>query len=118
MRVSGLTASGDWRFGKGRASYLDRSAAIQQNVVTRLSSFTDDWFADTAAGLPWYDLLGRKNAEARILRDIERIILTTEGVRTIDRLEVVSVIDREAAIHITLTDIFDTQFADKIPVML
>lgn len=118
MRVSGLTAGGDWRFGKGRASYLNRSAAIQQNVVTRLRSFTGDWFPDMAAGLPWYDLLGRKDAETRILRAIERIILTTEGVRTIERLEVVSVIDRDASIRITLTDIFNTEYTDTIPVTI
>ena len=118
MRVSGLTAGGDWRFGKGRASYLDRSAAIQQNVVTRLRSFTDDWFLDTTAGLPWYDLLGRKDSETRMLRDIERVILETEGVRTIERLEVVSIIAREASIRVTLTDIFNTTYDDTLPVTI
>lgn len=118
MRVSGLTADGDWRFGKGRASYLDRSEAIRQNVVTRLRSFTEDWFLDTTAGLPWYDLLGRNDAQTRMLRDIERIILTTEGVRTIDLLEVVSIVDRDASIRITLTDIFNTEYTDTIPVTL
>jgi len=118
VSVSGLTAGGDWRFGKGRANYLTRSAAIQQNVVTRLSSFTNDWFLDTKAGLPWYELLGSKNTEARMLRDIERIILTTEGVRTIDKLEVVSVVDREASIRVTLTDIFNVEYTDAIPVAI
>lgn len=118
MRVSGLSATGDWRFGKGRANYLTRSQAVQQSVVTRLRSFTGDWFLDVTAGLPWYDLLGRKDSETRMLRDIERVVLTTEGVRTIDRLEVVSVVARDATIRITLTDIFNTTYTDVLPVQI
>jgi hypothetical protein len=108
MRVSRLTVNGDWTFGKGRANYLRRGDAIHQNVVTRLRSFTDDWFLDTASGLPWYELLGSKGAQARMLREIERVILTTGGVRTLDRLSV-TVTDRMASIDITLTDIFNGQ---------
>lgn len=118
MRVSGLTAGGDWQLGKGRASYLTRSAAIQQNVVTRLRSLTEDWFLDTSAGLPWYDLLGRKDSEGRMLREIEGIVLTTSGVRTIDQLEVTSTVDREASVRLVLTDIFDTRYTDTIQVAI
>jgi hypothetical protein len=109
MRVAGLNADGDWRFGKGRAVYLRQSAAIRQNVLTRLRSFTDDWFADTAVGLPWLTMLGERNNEARVLREIERVVLTTEGVRTIDRLRIVQVIDRAAQIELTITDVYSTQ---------
>lgn len=109
MRVAGLSALGDWRFGKGRAGYLRESAAIRQNVLTRLRSFTDDWFADTAAGLPWLDMLGARNNEARILREIERVILTTEGVRTIDRLRIVEVVGRAASIELAITDVYSTR---------
>lgn len=117
MRVSGLTASGDWRFGKGRAVYLRRSNAIRQNVVTRLRSFTDDWPFDVDAGSPWLELFGDRDPDAkrRILREVERVVLTTEGVRTIERLELVEIDrDRGARIQITVTDIFNERFDETV----
>lgn len=114
MKVAGLTTEGDWRFGRGRAVYLTRSDAIRQNVVTRLRSFTDDWFADVLDGLPWIEMLGERNNQGRILREIERRILTTEGVRLIERLRVASITDRAATIEITIVDMFDQRFDETV----
>jgi hypothetical protein len=115
MRVAGLTASGDWRFGKGKAIYLRRSDAIRQNVVTRLRSFTDDWFLDTVAGLPWFELLGNRETERRILREVERTVLATEGVRAIERLRLIGPgRNREAVIEIDVVDIFDERFTERL----
>ncbi len=117
MTSSGLTEAGDWRFGKGRAVYLRRSDAIRQNVVTRLRSFTDDWFLDIAAGIDWIELMGRKDTEARILRDIERTVLTTEGVRSIQSLRLVEIDqDRGATIELSATDIFDERIDETVSV--
>ena len=109
MRVSGLTNAGDWQFGHGRAPYLQRSAAIRQNVVTRLRSFSDDWFLDIEEGIDWVGLLSRKGTETQILRAIERSVLQTEGVRTINRLRIAGIDSRSANIEISITDIFDVQ---------
>lgn len=115
MRVSGLTATGDWRFGRGKAVYLRRSDAIRQNVVTRLRSFTDDWFLDTAAGLPWFELLGERQTERRILREVEGIVLGTEGVRAIERLRLTRPgRNREATIEIDVVDIFNERFTERL----
>jgi len=115
MRVSGLTAGGDWRFGQGRAVYLRRSDAIHQNVVTRLRSFTDDWFLDTAAGLPWFELLGHRETERRLLREVEAVVLKTEGVRAIERLRLTRPSrSREALIEIDVVDIFDERFTERL----
>ena len=117
MIVNGLTSDGDWRFGKGRAVYLRRSDAIHQNAVTRLRSFTDDWFLDTGAGLPWIELMGRKDTEARILRDIERTVLTTEGVKSIQVLRLIEVDpNRGATIELSATDIFDERIVETLSV--
>jgi hypothetical protein len=117
MRVAGLTSSGDWRFGRGKASYLRRSDAIRQNVVTRLRSFTDDWFLDITAGLPWFALLGERNTERRILREVEAEVLGTEGVRAIERLRITpDRAQRTATVEITVVDIFDERFTDRITV--
>lgn len=115
MRVSGLDSSGDWRFGRGKAVYLRRSDAIRQNVVTRLRSFTDDWFLDTAAGLPWFELLGDRETERRILREVETVVLGTEGVRAIERLTLTRPNrNREATIEIDVVDIFDERFTERL----
>ena len=115
MIVSGLTVGGDWRFGKGRAVYLRKSDAIHQNVVTRLRSFDNDWFLDISQGLPWIDMLGTRDQEKRILREIEAVVLATEGVKRIDRLRLVSVDrDRGAKIELVATDIFDEQFTETV----
>lgn len=115
MRVSGLDSNGDWRFGKGKANYLRRSDAIKQNVITRLRSFTDDWFLDITAGLPWINMLGSRNNEARILREIERRVLATEGVRTIELIELIDIDEnRKATIHISLIDIYGDQHDEVV----
>lgn len=111
MRVSGLTATGDWRFGRGLASYIRNSQAVQQNVVTRLRSFTNDWFLDVDHGLPWFDLLGRRNAETEIRRAVERSVLNTPGVRAIVEGPTIAVSDpdRTATVSVSVIDIFDTR---------
>lgn len=117
MRVRRLTKTGDWTFGKGKADYLRRSEAIRQNVVTRLKSFTDDWFADINAGLPWIELLGNRQTQERILREIEETVLTTEGVRSIDRLSVTDVTDRDAKIQLRFTDMFDRRYDETVGIL-
>lgn len=110
MRVSGLATDGDWRFGRGRASYLRNSDAIRQNVVTRLRSFRNDWFLDIDHGVAWLDLLGRRNASEQIRRAVERTILDTPGVRAITSGPSVSVdSERAAIVSVSLIDIFDTR---------
>ena len=117
MSVAGLSSSGDWRFGKGQASYLRKSDEIRQNTVTRLRSFTNDWFIDTKAGLPWIDLFGDKNPEARALREIERVVLSTPGVRIIEVLRVTNIDnERAATIELSVVDIFDERFDETVSI--
>jgi len=115
MRVSGLDENGDWKFGRGKASYLLKAEAVRQNVSTRLKSFQNDWFLDTTANIDWITLLGSRNQTIAIEREVERVVLETEGVARIDRLEFIE--DRElrsAIIRLKITTIFDTQFTDDI----
>ena len=117
MIVSGLTSGGDWRFGKGRANYLRRADAIRQGVVTRLQSFTNDWFLDTSAGLPWIEMMGQRDNRRELRREIERVVLTSYGVRTIERLEITAVdANRSATIYLTCRDIYDQTFTETVSV--
>jgi len=107
MRVSKITNEGDWTFGKGKADYAVNSAAIRQNVVTRLREFKNDWYADVNSGIDWFGLLGSRGNENAILRSIEKTILETEGVATITTLRLSSInSNRVAFIQIRFTDIF------------
>jgi hypothetical protein len=116
-RVAGLDSDGDWRFGRGRASYLLKADAVQQNVVTRIRSFTDDWFLDIDANIDWLTLLGTRNTRATIEREVERVTLQTTGVARIDNLQsTVSRKDRKITITMQVTTVFGTQFEEEIGV--
>jgi hypothetical protein len=116
MSVSGLTAAGDWRFGQGKAVYIKRSDEIAQNVVTRIRSFTNDWFPDVNDGLAWFEMLGSKGQRARILRELEQTVLRTEGVRTIEKLDIADLTARNATIEISYRDIFDRRLTRSVSV--
>lgn len=117
MSVRAITANGDWTFGKGRADYIRGSKEIQQNVVTRLRSFKNDWFLDVDAGIDWIDLLGKRGTEPRILREIERVILQTDGVVSIDSLDLVSRdSNRGVTMEIRFTDVFNESFSGEVSI--
>lgn len=118
MRVSGLTAGGDWTFGRGKANYKAKSQAVRQSVVTRLREFQNDYFADIGRGIDWITIMGQRGNQDRIKREIERRVLSTEGVRTIDKLEITQIrSDRSATIELRYTDFFDETYLvqDTLP---
>lgn len=108
MKVSGLDQDGDWVFGRGRASYKSASDAIAQNVSTRLRSFSRDWFLNVDEGIDWINLLGERNTERKILRAIEKTVLTTEGVRSITSLKIINRnSNRGVSIELNYTDVYN-----------
>lgn len=117
MRVAGLDSSGDWQFGSGKASYLVRSNAALQSLMTRLKSFANDWFLDVDANIDWIALLGSRNAERQIKNSVERVTLETDGIARIDLFEViVNRTERRATIRMQVTTIFDDAFEINVPV--
>lgn len=110
MRVRSITANGEWTFGKGRANYLTGSKAIAQNVKTRLRSFLGDWFLDIEHGVDWLNLLGNRNTERRIIRAVERTVLQTNGIVSVNRIEIVRRdANRGIIIQVDYTDVFNAQ---------
>lgn len=107
MAVSRLDENGDWVFGKNLAGYIRNSEEIQQNIVTRIKSFANDWFLDTDAEIDWFTILGNRGNEQTIIREVERVTLETDGVKTIEKLQVSSdPSTRQATILLCYTDIF------------
>lgn len=117
MRVSGLDSNNDWTFGRGKANYKTRSAAVRQNVFTRLRSFKNDYFADIQAGGDWFALFSERGSDSRILREIERIVLQTRGVRSIDKLEILQKSNRNVTIELKFTDLFDETFIEQVQLL-
>lgn len=115
MIVSGLDSNGDWRFGKNRAQYKRNGVGVYQNVQTRIKSFVNDWFLNTKNGIDWYTLLGNKGTETQILREIERVTLQTDFVRSIEKLQITDRDDnRGVTIELSITTLFDEQISDEI----
>lgn len=82
MRFRNLDENGDWVFGKGRNSYLRGNDALMMNIKTRLMSFLNDCFFDTAAGIDWWNLLGAKDQKA-LIASIQRVVLRSSQVKRI-----------------------------------
>jgi len=117
MIVSRIDANADWMFGGGTANYASKSEAIAQDVVTRIRSFTEDWFADIGHGIAWIELLGAKNTKEQIIAEIERAILDTSGVRSIELLQINSIdMNRAASISIRVIDIYDQRIDKTVSV--
>lgn len=117
MQVSGLDQSGDWRFGRGQAIYIQRGEAVRQSVVTRIRSFASDFFLDIDACIDWIDLLGRLGTKDEILRQVERVTLATEGVTSITSLTIdAKPSTRTAVITLTFRTIFDDSFSEEIAI--
>jgi hypothetical protein len=105
MIVRALSPTGDWTFGRGKSDYLARSAAVAQNIQTRLKSFLNDCFFDAAAGIDWLNLLGSKN-ETGLTLAINTVIVNTDYVTRVEQLSVNLTTDRSFAISYSVTTAF------------
>ena len=115
MSVSRITNDGDWTFGQGLQNYATGSEEVAQNVKTRIKSFKNDWFLDTDFGIDWFNILGNKSNEETIIRELDRVVTNTDGVRTIRNIELS--LDRQtrlASVIIEYSDVFDQSFELQI----
>lgn len=87
-RVRALDEQGDWTFGRGRANYLSGDEVVKQKVLCRLKSFVGDNPVALNAGIDWDTLLSSKKTEAITIKEIERIVASTQGVKSMSGLEV------------------------------
>ena len=115
MKVSRLDTNYDWVFGRNDKAYVDGSRMVRQNVVTRIKSFKNDWILDTDAHIDWITLLGSRNSQGQILREVERVVLDTDGVLRINKLEIVADNKkRTAQINLSFTTIYDDTINEQI----
>ncbi|MGU9992797.1 hypothetical protein D0839_16675 [Bordetella avium] len=95
MRYRKLDEAGDYIFGNGQADlYRDVPEAPAQAVGTRLRLWTNEWFANTAAGTPYLPFILGRNTDSSYDAVLMARILETTGVLRVDAYR--SVLDREA----------------------
>lgn len=119
MRVAAIDANGDWTFGRGLSGYRRGTDAVRQMVQTRLREFVNDWFLDTTAGIDWIRLCSARDSQAEILREVRRVVLTTEGVLTLDFLSVeLNRQTRALSISLRAGTIYDTEIQAQLAVVI
>lgn len=105
MIVRAITDTGDWTFGKGRNDYKVNSAAVAQNIKTRLQSFKNDCFFAAQDGADWWNILGGKSLLA-IQLAVTSIILNTDGVTSIVSLSISLDKSRNAVVKYEVTSVY------------
>lgn len=109
MIVRALDQNNDFVFGAGKANYISEKKALNQKVATRIKSFKNDNPLNMDANIDWLDLLGRKGTENTILREIERVVLQTEGVTKLTNIEVVKTENRVQSLTVQYVTIYDRE---------
>lgn len=84
-RFRGITKDGDWMFGRGRQSYLEKNRAIAADIRTSLLFVLNDFFAAMDLGIDWKNIIGGKNptAQQNLLLQSRQAILRCDGVQRI-----------------------------------
>lgn len=78
----------DWQFGKGLSGYATAEAAIEENIQTRILSWTSDCFFALADGIDWRSRLDV--GQQRALRDeIAALILKSFGVVAVNSVDMI-----------------------------
>ena len=93
------------------ASYNFGKKEIEQNVLTRVKSFANDWFLDEKANIDWLGLLGstNKRAEPTIKAEVIRVAKNTKGVLGVDFVDTdFDRVTRELKIYIKYIDVYGT----------
>lgn len=110
MIVSALDKDNDWTFGRGRNNYITGSTAIAQKAKCRVRSFKNDNPLNMDDNIDWIYLMSEKNTEQETLREIERVVLATDGVmRIIDLSMTVNKKTRNQVVELRIETVFDEQ---------
>ena len=104
---------GDLHLEAGQIVLLENSEtipnpeAVMQEVRQKLHFFKGEWFLNLIEGVPYYEEVFKKNPNIDIMRTIFReVILGTNGIESIEVLDIVIGSDRRAQVNFegTMTD--------------
>lgn len=82
-----LTTSGDLSIAAGDIEMVYDDDTIRQRLKLRLQDNLGDWFRDELYGTDWFGSILGKRSELTRRAEIRRVVLGTEGVAAIKRLE-------------------------------
>ena len=97
---------GDLQLDAGQIVLLENSEtvpnveAVVQELRQKLHFFKSEWFLDMREGIPYFKEVFKKNPDKDIMRGIFRdVILGTNGVETVETLDIVIGSDRRAQLN-------------------
>lgn len=113
MRVRALDANGDMTFGQSQNNFLiNSSAAVAQNIQTRLLLFLGEWFIDTSDGTDWNGSVLGKYTRGLYDKVLQARILGTPGVTSIVQGTYTSSVNA-ATRALSASCLVMTQFSDQ-----
>ena len=115
MIVRALDNQNDWTFGKSKNNYLSGSAAVQQNIKTRLLEFIGDCFFNIQAGVDWFNFLGGSKNQLALNLNISSVILNTAFVTSIKQLSI-SLVNSDFSVSYQVTDAYSQIITDNIQI--
>ena len=108
--ISAATCSDDFDFVITEDGFISVETETSQSLVSMLKlDFTsnDDWALDSSLGVHWFSnvndgLLQVKGSEAQIVSAIQRKLLSTDGVREVEKIEIQRGLNRKLYISVTV----------------
>lgn len=112
--ICAATCSDNFDFVMTNDGFLSVETTTSQSLVNMLKlDFTsnDDWALDSSLGVHWFSrdndgLIQIRGGEAQIVSAIQRKLMSIEGVREIEKIEIQRGLNRK--LFITVTIISDT----------
>ena len=88
MRVRNLDNNKDWHFGNSQINYVREQKAIELDIQMRLYEWFNDCFFALQKGIDWKTRLGAHNQKQLLDNDIQEVILSVDGVVSVQNIEV------------------------------
>lgn len=118
MRIRALDEQNDWQFGRGLQSYVENQQAILENVATRLRSWYGDCFFALEDGIDWQNRLGRMGQSKSLESEMLTMILSTDGVLSVDEWNFGAINNRRVYARYRLNTIYSDSMSDVVEVGL
>lgn len=87
MIIRDIDKNNDWTFGAGKNNYRTGINAIAEDIKTRLLCFLGDAFFDLTFGIDWILYLGSRNRQEELQLEVASVIMDTQNVTRIDKLD-------------------------------
>lgn len=107
MRYRGSTKTDDWVFGAGKQNYLRDNDAIMAGIKRKLLTFYSECFFEPRAGVPWFSILGQKDATPLLLA-VKAAILDCYGVVRVTDVQFETDVNRKLTLTYNLDTIYST----------